>query len=393
MQWMTVIVISLCWWCEVDADKSLNASECHRRMRADWGDVKKYTPYELTEEDKACLKPDDIEERQSRSYVRKECRTLSDPERIRLWAAFQGLMREPNGGTFSTYNTFVAQHRSSVSPGAHYGSNFPGWHQYYLLMFEIALQRIDPSVCLCYWDSSLDSRLPDSSESAVWTPEYFGNGDGFVTSGPGANLQVALRECASTWPRLYRVSGGNTMLYNANKIGQILNADYSALMRPWASSIFSSYHDQVHASVGGHMAIISCSPLDPAFWFHHCFVDYLWAKFRERNPTLEYPTGDDVPRFHRAGDPMLPFEGRRVIDGFSNNYIPERYSYEDSPSSLRCTSHAQCRSKALWCDSGRCTACVREGGRMGSNWPDRGCYITGCATPRKDGSNRCSCAA
>jgi hypothetical protein len=41
---------------------------------------------------------------------------------------------------------------------------------------------------LPYWDSSLDFEMPDPVNSILFTARYFGNGFGFVTAGPFANL-------------------------------------------------------------------------------------------------------------------------------------------------------------------------------------------------------------
>ena len=50
----------------------------------------------------------------------------------------------------------------------------------------MALRMHDPQVCLPYWDSTLDSCLPVPRHSAIWTPPYLGNNQGFVTTGPFA---------------------------------------------------------------------------------------------------------------------------------------------------------------------------------------------------------------
>ena len=53
----------------------------------------------------------------------------------------------------------------------------------YLHRLEMALRMHDPEVCLPFWDSTLDSHLPNPEHSAIWTPSYMGNNNGLVTSG------------------------------------------------------------------------------------------------------------------------------------------------------------------------------------------------------------------
>ncbi|PIO71191.1 hypothetical protein TELCIR_06920 [Teladorsagia circumcincta] len=49
---------------------------------------------------------------------------------------------------------------------------------------EIALRRVDPSVALPYWDSTLDSTIPNPTESSLFTNELMGR------SGPDGSIQT-----------------------------------------------------------------------------------------------------------------------------------------------------------------------------------------------------------
>jgi tyrosinase len=55
-----------------------------------------------------------------------------------------------------------------------------------IFRFEEALRRIDPTVSLPFWDSTVDNDMDNPVNSALWTAEYFGNGVSDVTSGPAA---------------------------------------------------------------------------------------------------------------------------------------------------------------------------------------------------------------
>lgn len=43
-----------------------------------------------------------------------------------------------------------------------------------------------------YWDSGLDHDMQDPTMSILWSPQFFGNGDGDVTTGPFRNMRTIL---------------------------------------------------------------------------------------------------------------------------------------------------------------------------------------------------------
>lgn len=43
-----------------------------------------------------------------------------------------------------------------------------------------------------YWESGLDHDMEDPTESILWSDDFFGNGDGVVTTGPFRNMRTIL---------------------------------------------------------------------------------------------------------------------------------------------------------------------------------------------------------
>lgn len=257
---------------------------------------------------------------------------------------------------------------------------------------EVALQTVcnDPSIHLCYWDVTLDSALPNPCESAIFTDTYFGNENGPVRSGPYANKQC-LGDCAIQGRRaLFRQCGG-AALSTENDIMQLINApSYRVLVTPYPVSLFEGIHGVNHMFCGGQMAMITCAPCDFIFFALHSYMDLIMSlNVQRRNGDIdqEYPREANIPQFHRGNDRMMPWGNTTCVAEM--RFHPDATPY--APPVVSCNSHDACGSKALWCSGGRCMACVRGGARMVRGWPDRACYIEGCATP-VNVNGACGCA-
>lgn len=280
--------------------------------------------------------------------IRKNQSSLSAPEKTAFVDAVKAL--KANG----IYDAFVAQHRAAfmASPNdpAHQGPAFLPWHREYLRRFELALQQVDPSVTIPYWDWTVDR----TTGASLWGADFMGgNGTGAsrrVTTGPFASSTgewtLTVRDPGDTTTFLTRSFGAMGSLPTQQGVSAALNVvPYDSA--PWNSNSSTNtsfrsrlevvIHNPGHMWVGGSMMAMA-SPNDPVFWLHHCNIDRLWAEWQRENPAANYlpPSGTpNVVAGHGRDDPMPPWNNeaspptpRSVLDHHALGY-----SYDDEPAS------------------------------------------------------------
>ncbi|CAC5401480.1 TYR [Mytilus coruscus] len=84
------------------------------------------------------------------------------------------------------------------------------------------------------------------------------------------------------------------------------------------------------------MTDITLSPMDPVFWLHHCFIDYLWEQFRECQTKLGINSETDYSSTtilehmpNRRMDNLRP--QKTNIQGLSNSFTKQIYRYAPAP--------------------------------------------------------------
>jgi hypothetical protein len=131
-------------------------------------------------------------------------------------------------------------------------------HRYFLVWFERQLQEINPNFSFFYWDTAKENA--GWPKSKIWGK--LGGCKGRVSIENLGNYEVR-RDCRTSAilypPEYYAV------LYTKTK-GNGYH-DYSKEI--------NLAHAQVHLTIGGYMADITKSPLDPLFYAHHCNIDYI----------------------------------------------------------------------------------------------------------------------
>uniref|UniRef100_A0A915BPT9 ShKT domain-containing protein n=2 Tax=Parascaris univalens TaxID=6257 RepID=A0A915BPT9_PARUN len=316
--------------------------------------------------------------------TRKELRMMSDSERNRLFKAIQQLK---NSGE---YDRLSDMHRQvGVASGAHSGPSFLPWHREFLKRVEIAIRMVDPSLALPYWDSVLDSYLPDPRDSILWTPLFAGSTDPFgnVVNGPFAEFHTLEGR-----PNINRRLGSEGRLFTERNLNDIFSQTsierilaYTAPQQgcPYPANFgaLEYAHASVHLWVGGDMKPPVTAANDPIFYFHHSFVDLIFEQWRQTHQNRwarerEFPP--DIPQCsnseHFAHALMRPFNILN-INGLSNAYTDHMYSYAQRPT---CTMQHDCGSLYLFCSrqngAPHCVSKIRSNGRCAGYENEDACY-------------------
>ncbi|VDI79370.1 tyrosinase [Mytilus galloprovincialis] len=293
-----------------------------------------------------------------RLRVRKEIRTLRENELDDFFDAVNALKKDKSVSP-NKYDSFALMHQGGALASAHDGPNFVSWHRYYLLLFENALREKKSRVTLPYWDSTADFLMANKTDSILFTELFLGNPKGVVYSGP-----FALWETPTKPTTLLRRDVGavqRSSPIDPKKLKAVFRKKYhrDILRRTTPRGSYAnleSHHDSVHVWVGGsdgHMADANLSPMDPVFYIHHCFIDYLWEKFRKRQKRLGINSETDYPQTtvpehqpNRRMDNLLP--SKKNIEGYSNSFTKQIYRYAPAP-----TCHNKCGGAIkgfLFCD-------------------------------------------
>lgn len=296
---------------------------------------------------------------------RRSQRKLSSDEKKHFIDAVKALKAATYASGLSKYDWFVRAHviggnmgPNNVAPDdgtgimyAHRNPAFFPWHRQFILDFEKALQAIDPTVNLPFWDWTRDDStkkwLPWGS---IWRDSMMGSDgdsahDDRVMSGPFSShdpQQPAdwhLNLVETGFPtylqrQLGRDPGAPDLPTRRQVKDSLLLSDYDA--PPWNASVPYSAgfrnneegwaafpgspapntHNRVHVWVGGSMGPMT-SPNDPIFFMHHCNVDRIWAMWQARHPGVNFPDRVAIPALRTGqglNDPMPPWDGRADPD-------------------------------------------------------------------------------
>ena len=262
--------------------------------------------------------------------MRKNAVTLTAQERDKFVNAVTQLKnRRRDGSTISVYDEFVALHLgvidlfrngTGIEDGAHLNAGFLPWHRQYILLFEQALQSVDPDVSLPYWDWTDHADTRD----VLFTDAFMGPDGGPNGIGGGALVSGHFSE-AGGWlvvPELHVSSwgggsSGTSLIREMQPVSNLprqedvdLALNQTSYTGFWPTLESSPLHNWGHIWVGGTMLMMS-SPNDPIFFLHHCNVDRIWAQWQDNEhagSAFYAPPGQ--PFGHNLNDAMWPWDQR-----------------------------------------------------------------------------------
>ena len=220
---------------------------------------------------------------------RKNFTELTSTELSRLADALNALWDD---GTISANATL---HNEKFSKGIHWGPAFLPWHRDFLRKFEQALQAVDSTVTLPYWDwTRSDSRDLDSGP---WKTFFGGRNN------KGGQFDHWNYTRRLTDPPL---SESDPLPQLASIIAELRATTFTAYRAMEGGS-----HVPGHTWTGGTMAERT-SPLDPLFYLHHCNLDRLWAIWQQNNPGAEQYDHTGVVSSDSVPAARVPLNGQMI---------------------------------------------------------------------------------
>jgi tyrosinase len=208
---------------------------------------------------------------------------MSAAEVNRFRKALAGMLeRGDNRG----YQYFAGWHGVPLGICQHHNALFLPWHRGYLYHFELALQEIDPTVTVPWWNWMDEPGIPKAYELS-----RVGGRKNVLASAPIKPLGIPRR---SGWPTRTRREPGAVAaalgppLRESSFPGSGESGAASWMLAARSYREFSErcwrVHDNLHVWVGGQMSDQNWAAFDPLFWAHHAMVDRLWRIWQHRNP-------------------------------------------------------------------------------------------------------------
>lgn len=234
---------------------------------------------------------------------RKPWNTMSQSERSLYINGFKSLA---DAGTIQAMSN---THRDLFNDGIHNTPLFLPWHRVFLYDLENKIRALGPEYqcfALPYWDWSAEP-TPAQVSAGRSGPVIFQSGLGgdpngeclsdgspFSTNPTDGNPYVPADTRFTTTPRWwwqsgdnclnrdadYRTGGDQTCLFTQASALMSLIDDSLGVHGDFTVELEGIPHAYPHICIDGNMGSGN-SPDDPAFYLHHCFVDFLYALWQD----------------------------------------------------------------------------------------------------------------
>jgi hypothetical protein len=240
---------------------------------------------------------------------------------------------------FSSSKVFKAQ-RSDVpfryrnKPFCPHGSpEFPGWHRAYIYLFEKALKSHDPTVMLPYWNELSESSRKSGYPSLFSNPK-FKKVNNEVIENPLFYFESP--EDIDTLWKMDLIDTKNTYRKSDELVDYLSGNFVSDMKAVFKLTSFESFagrsgldspHGAVHGYIGGWMGQVPSSAFDPIFWFHHCFIDYMywhWQVINNQTKSINFSRNhlQLVPFVNSSTGKYFTIEEFANIENFGYTYPP-----------------------------------------------------------------------
>lgn len=189
----------------------------------------------------------------------------------------QALQRRDDRG----YQYFAGWHGVPFGWCWHGDPRFLPWHRAYLYYFELALQDIDSSVTLPWWDWATSADIP--------RPYKLRRVDGKANPLHSVRIEPMTSQKDPAWPkRTSRAVGTVPGVIPPPWKGHWDWAQEAPTFTEFNRRI-SLLHNNVHVWVSGTMGEVDWAAYDPIFWAHHAMVDRAWRIWQHSHPGARPP--------------------------------------------------------------------------------------------------------
>lgn len=159
---------------------------------------------------------------------------------------------------------------------------FP-WHRAYLLKLERALNKVDPTVALPWWDFTTDLSRTEG------LPKSFRS----VAEG-GVDVLAASKIVFDGDRDTTRGLSPPDELPPQSLVESIFNTNQN--FRSFTDPYYNQVHNRLHQWLGGDALGTSWTAFDPAFWIFHCAHDRHWWLWQLKYPGAGHPFPDRILR-------------------------------------------------------------------------------------------------